>query len=70
MNNDWIFESTFIPHIQATMSNGDVTEFQCDPKVLEWDTWSKCFYHGIKKFIFRQESISPLANLGNIVSKA
>lgn len=70
MNYEWFFESHHVPMMLSKLSPAEVDEFQCDPKVLDWDMWAKLFYYGIRVFIFKQQCISPLDSLSNIVARS
>jgi hypothetical protein len=43
--------------------------FEVDCRVLNWNKYMQLYCYGIKKFMLKQNAMSPVAELNNIVAK-
>jgi len=67
INKGWYFETKVIYEIMKLLSPEEVIEFEMDVKLIDWEKLSFLYSYGIKKFLLKQEAMSPVSELSNIV---
>lgn len=56
---DCLFRSSNYNEVLKIMNSNDKKVFNFDPKTINWKTYMKDYYGGIKKFLMKEQNVDP-----------